>query len=344
MVVVWVLFAPAHYSQAIVVSTGIPDALIHNYQARGRFPVSMLSYNVFLRPPLVDAMFLFRDHAVCRAPLIGRHLKAALYDIVALQETQHGTATMDMLQPLLDSYPYRVLRQPEAFAWDDTRAVDGGVSLLSRYPIEKSTIVAFDACSAEDCLARKGFVHALIRLSETLKINVIATHANSGRKHASRASRTAQLKQLHAYIDSVRDFGVWPTFILGDVNVDSMTHEPVLIGEYDAMFSELKTKIGQPIDAVTEFWKGARAFDELTHTRNCTHSRVSPCESPNAPSLATERGRMDYVMYYPHKDYHICVERVETLDFADPAQTCDAPYLSDHKALGAQIEITLPGS
>ena len=93
--------------------------------------LSLLTYNVFLRPEPVS----YGDKTSCRAERIGRWLSDGDADIVALTETFHRNDTASLTDHAIGRFPFQVLRQPTGTG---ILGVSGGLSILSRWPIEKT--------------------------------------------------------------------------------------------------------------------------------------------------------------------------------------------------------------
>lgn len=300
----------------------------------GHYTLNLLSYNVFLRPQVVDAMFGFKDLAECRAAPLARALSASAFDVVALQEAQHPIAMPRLLDGLKKTYGFHIEGEPSAFAWADSRPVNGGNAVFSRYPIEHWYSEPYRYCSGEDCLARKGFVHTLVRLAPDLKVNVIGTHLNSGNSALARTIRHKQFSQLRDYITQSNRFDPWPIVVLGDLNVDGGFYSDRL--EYRAMLKQLSLQDrGPPVDPFFESMKRAGSDIAIANSRNCTSSRVVPCKSPNDEKFREERRRVDYVLYWPSATYDVEVESLQMLDYPD--KECGTRYLSDHQAPAARL-------
>lgn len=296
------------------------------------YSLNLLSYNAFLRPQVVDALMGFKDLAECRVAPMARALSSATLDIVALQEAQHPVAMPQLLDGVKQAYRFRIAGEPSAFAWADSRPVNGGNAILSRYPIERWYVEPYRYCSGVDCLARKGFVHSVVRVAPDLKVNLLATHLNSGSSALAQAMRRKQLEQLANYLQRTERFGDWPIVVLGDLNVDggpSAEHT-----EYDAMVDILgRTSLGLPVDPFRTARFGEQP--ELANSRNCMDSKVVPCKSPNDAAFAKHQKRLDYVLYWPSQKYQIQVELLEMFDYPD--HDCGTRYLSDHKAPFARL-------
>ncbi len=160
--------------------------------------VRVLSYNVFLRPPPVNAL----DAPGCRARRIGQWLNQVDVDIVALQETFEPSSTSALVDGAATTLPFQVVSQPPPLTPVGT---SGGLSILSRFPIEEARTLTYDACrgALSDCVAAKGAVHAVVRLSEQSRVNVVATHLDAGRSDQNRAVRAAQVDQLRDFLTEV---------------------------------------------------------------------------------------------------------------------------------------------
>jgi endonuclease/exonuclease/phosphatase family metal-dependent hydrolase len=317
----------------------------------------VLSYNVFLRPAPVN----WRDHNTCRARQIGQMLteETVARDIVVLNETFDVTATEELAQRASQRFPHQVLVQPGARGL----RISGGLSILSRHPIEQWRSQRFDRCSGKfnDCLANKGFVWALIRVSEHLKVNVVATHMNSGRDSGARKARRAQLEQIRDFVDSTHHSARWPTLFVGDLNVDGLRWEP-----YDSddgqltEYAQAKSLLGDtciacqttscfascdpyPIDTFRQQngpWSDDAEGTASANTHNCLRETLEPCRSPNADELWRRRSRFDYIFHFGppplRDDLEINVLQAASRPFDGKA--CGTDYLSDHKGVEATLE------
>jgi endonuclease/exonuclease/phosphatase family metal-dependent hydrolase len=261
--------------------------------------VRILTYNVFLRPPPINAL----DEPWCRAQRIGDWLAQSDAGIVALQETFQPEPVAALVDQARYALPYQVLNQP---APKSRLGASGGLSILSRWPIEEARTLTFDACNGpfSDCLAAKGAVHAVVRLSDNTRLNVVATHLDAGGSSGNRDARAAQLAQLREFIDEI-DTDLGPIVALGDFNIDALLDD----GEYDDLVRTLD---------VTE---DDRAEDPSTI--NCKTNIF--CNEPAAPE------RLDHVFTRAGEQRLL---RTETRHLPMSDQGCaGARYLSDHRAV-----------
>ncbi len=199
--------------------------------------LDVLSYNVFLRGPSL----LFRDDHDRRS----RGIPAALagYDVVVLQEAFSDAHRNRIVDALANAYPYhtRIVGRDRFFKQD------GGVILLSRWPIEVEDQRVFDACAQSDCWAKKGVVYARIRKGERryhlFGAHLQAEYGNSDRTKI-RSIRARQLETVRALIDSLAIPQDEAVLIAGDFNIDLLRGDPN--GEFGAMLATLDATLPSP--------------------------------------------------------------------------------------------------
>jgi endonuclease/exonuclease/phosphatase family metal-dependent hydrolase len=318
----------------------------------------LLTYNAFLRPPPVS----WGDKNQCRARRIAAHLadEPIPRDIIALNETFDREHVSQLGEALEERFPHQILALPAAKGF----RINGGLSLLSRYPIEFWQAHRFERCSGEfnDCLASKGFLWALVRVSEHLKVNVIVTHMNSGPNESAQASRRAQLQQIKGFMDSEQVFERWPTLLMGDLNVNGLRWRPrdpstQELTEYARAMGELGNTCAEcetascfaactpfPVDTFRRH-AGPWLFDapgtRQANTHNCKSQSLAPCNNLNDAENWQSRLRIDYIMHFgaPEllEDMSVQTLNSSSLDFKDNA--CGTSYLSDHQGIEATIEI-----
>ncbi|MFW6057508.1 MAG: sphingomyelin phosphodiesterase [Persicimonas sp.] len=317
----------------------------------------VMSYNAFLRPAPVG----WGDKNECRAERIARRLSEQPIprDIIVLNETFDKKATRRLAELAEERFPYQALGLPEARGF----RTNGGLSILSRYPIEKWSAERFSRCSGEfnDCLATKGILWALVRVSKDLKVNIVATHMNSGHRDSSKRAREHQLDEIREFIDSQHQTKRWPTLLMGDLNINGMRYEPRYeatneLTEYAQSMALLGNSCAAcetaacyascnpvPVDAFRK-QIGAWSFEAETtrhvNTHNCLGQVMEPCTSPNDDANWETRSRLDYVMHFgspklsPQLDVRVAGASAQP--YRDNA--CGTNFLSDHKAVEATIE------
>ena len=167
--------------------------------------LDVLTYNVFLRPVLPDSQ-------TTRTALMPDHLRG--HDVLLLQEAYSNRHRERRLAERADDYSY----PSPVLGRDRGLAQDGGVVILSRWPIEDERQRLFGKlCDRSDCLADKGILYARIE-KQGQAFHVFATHLQSGR--ISRDTRERQMSVLRDWIDALDLPADEPVLIGGDFNTD----------------------------------------------------------------------------------------------------------------------------
>jgi endonuclease/exonuclease/phosphatase family metal-dependent hydrolase len=174
-------------------------------EASQELTLDVLTYNVFLLPVLPDSQSV-------RAPLMADELKG--FDVVLLQEAYSDRHRAMVLRGLADEYPHR----SQVLGRDRWLKQDGGVVILSRWPIETERELLFgQLCEGRDCWADKGALYARINKGGR-RLHVFATHLQSGAD--ARSTRERQMAAIRALIDELALPADEPVLIGGDLNTD----------------------------------------------------------------------------------------------------------------------------
>ncbi|MET9409696.1 sphingomyelin phosphodiesterase [Streptomyces sp. NPDC002935] len=157
-------------------------------------------------------------------------------DVVVLQEAFDNAASDALKSAAAAEYPYQtpvVGRSKSGWdatggAYSSTTPEDGGVTVLSKWPIvHKEQYVYKDACGA-DWWSNKGFAYVVLNVNGT-KVHVIGTHAqstDSGCGTGEAASmRSRQFKAIDAFLDARNIPADEQVLVAGDLNVDSRSTE-----------------------------------------------------------------------------------------------------------------------
>ncbi|MFJ5810521.1 MULTISPECIES: sphingomyelin phosphodiesterase [unclassified Streptomyces] len=214
---------------ALAVTTA-PAATAAESAATPRLDV--LTYNVFLMSKNLYPNW-GQDHRAAEIP------KASFYqghDVVVLQEAFDNGASDALKANSAARYPHQtpVVGRSKS-GWDATGGAysattpeDGGVTILSKWPIvRKEQVVYKDACGA-DWWSNKGFAYAVLDVNGA-KVHVIGTHAQStdpgcGAGEAAQM-RSRQFKNIDAFLDGKNIPANEQVIVAGDMNVDSHTPE-----------------------------------------------------------------------------------------------------------------------
>ncbi|MCX5381373.1 sphingomyelin phosphodiesterase [Streptomyces sp. NBC_00091] len=201
-------------------------------ESAGAPRLSVLTYNAFLMSKNLYPNW-GQDHRASEIP------KASFYqghDVVVLQEAFDNAASDALKANSSAQYPYQtpVMGRGKT-GWDATGGAystttpeDGGVTILSKWPIlRKEQVVYKDACGA-DWWSNKGFAYAVLNVNGT-KVHVVGTHAQStdpgcGAGEAAQM-RSRQFKNIDAFLDAKNIPADEQVIVAGDMNVDSRTPE-----------------------------------------------------------------------------------------------------------------------
>ncbi|MFD9460619.1 sphingomyelin phosphodiesterase [Streptomyces sp. NPDC060027] len=192
----------------------------------------VLTYNVFLMSKNLYPNW-GQDHRAAEIP------KTSFFrgqDVVVLQEAFDNAASDALKGAAAAEYPYQtpvVGRSKSGWdatggAYSSTTPEDGGVTVLSKWPIvRKEQYVYKDACGA-DWWSNKGFAYVVLNVNGT-KVHVIGTHAqstDSGCGTGEAASmRSRQFKAIDAFLDARNIPADEQVLVAGDLNVDSRSTE-----------------------------------------------------------------------------------------------------------------------
>ena len=297
--------------------------------------LTMLSWNVFMLP---NPMGRFHNPS-CRAKRIGERLSAhaPALDIVALNETYNRPHAQELLEATRGAFPYQMASLPQGRGG----RMNGGVGLLSRYPIESHEVLEYDTCSGlmSDCRAVRGAIIAVVRLNEQTRVRVVATHLNAGGGgEGPHKARMAQLGQLGQRLEALNLARPMPTWILGDLNVNGIRWMPSSDAWQEAMSAlSAQHTTAHPIDLWRHThgpWNQSPQGTQQANTYLCGGVWLKGCQDLTAPERWRQRQRLDYAIQW--SQWPGVQARADHLDFE--ADTCGAQYLSDHKAVRVTVD------
>ncbi len=169
--------------------------------------LKLTTYNIWALPVIAS-------HIGDRFEQIPKYVKG--YDVLALQEV-FASGRDAFLRELAKEYPY----QTKMLDKDGINIYDGGVIIVSRYPIVKEAQYVYPDCSGTDCFADKGVNYAEI-IKGGQAYHVFATHTASFDTDIAREYRQRQFKQMRALAQSL-DIPANETVVYsGDFNVNKL--------------------------------------------------------------------------------------------------------------------------
>ncbi|MFE5215438.1 MULTISPECIES: sphingomyelin phosphodiesterase [unclassified Streptomyces] len=255
-------FAPRRALAAAVLALALPAAaLAGTATAEAAEPapaVRVLTYNTFLMSKNLYPNW-GQDHRAAEIP------KASFFqgnDVVVLQEAFDNSSSDALKSAAAAQYPYQTpVVGRSRTGWDATGGAyssatpeDGGVTVLSKWPIlRKEQYVYKDACGA-DWWSNKGFAYVVLNVGGS-KVHVIGTHAQStdsgcGTGEAAQ-DRSRQFKAIDAFLDAKNIPANEEVLVAGDLNVDSRSAEYAsMLADADLVGADART--GHPYSFDTQ--------------------------------------------------------------------------------------------
>lgn len=186
--------------------------------------LNVLSYNIYmLSPPLA-----FSNQEL-RAQTIPNYVHG--YDAIIFSEAFYNAARGTLLEELAHEYPYhtQVLNKHYGLVQN------GGVIIVSRWPIEFSDQMVYSNCGGEDCFAAKGVMYARInKLGRPY--NLFGTHTQAWKADEKVAVRQSQLAEMYQFITQQNIPANEAILIGGDLNIDKIENKA---DEYCQMLAKL---------------------------------------------------------------------------------------------------------
>ncbi|WP_406457067.1 sphingomyelin phosphodiesterase [Streptomyces sp. NBC_00876] len=192
----------------------------------------VLTYNTFLMSTSLYPNW-GQAHRAAEIP------KAAFFrgnDVVVLQEAFDNSASDALTSNASGQYPYHtpvVGRSKDGWdatggAYSATTPEDGGVTVLSKWPIVRQEQHIYkDACGS-DWWSNKGFAYAELNVNGA-RVHIVGTHTQStdpGCGAGEAASiRGRQFRQIDAFLDAKNIPASEQVIVAGDLNVDSRSPE-----------------------------------------------------------------------------------------------------------------------
>jgi endonuclease/exonuclease/phosphatase family metal-dependent hydrolase len=238
---------------ALTISAGRLKALPNS----GGDTISIAQYNTqFLFPAffptfVLEAFDHFPDSSE-RATLIGEEL--ACRDIVTLNEVSNDARRADIFAameanagacgraPLIDGGTrfWDFFVGPHNSQTDPV--LDDEIAIASRFPIVQVHTLVYSDCTAEDCFADKGALHARLWRGPGHHgrdaLDVFVTHTNNGD-----AVLTSQLEELKGFVLAHHDPEI-PAIVMGDFNIVGNASE---VSDPDSLYNTMIDKLREAL-------------------------------------------------------------------------------------------------
>jgi endonuclease/exonuclease/phosphatase family metal-dependent hydrolase len=187
--------------------------------------LNVLAYNVWALLPGIVSRSVGERLNLLKDKLNG-------YDAIVFSELFDNSRRETLLNALKTEYPYQTQVVDRSGSVED-----GGVLIVSRYPIDSESQIAFSACDAEDCMSAKGVIYAKINKGGN-PYHIFGSHTQAWTAAENQATRLSQFQQMRDFIDSRNISISEPVIIAGDLNVDKEDFPQ----EYNTMLSVLNAE------------------------------------------------------------------------------------------------------
>ncbi|EPB89783.1 hypothetical protein HMPREF1544_03446 [Mucor circinelloides 1006PhL] len=227
----FVIFCSVYFSPVSLPHIPVSNNDLANHQDDVYIPSTtsprLLTFNMFMRPPGVKNND--NDFKNERLDYIIKHV-LPLHDIITIQEAfAYANRRIDrFLMAAFDQGFYYHVASPRHYPWD--LGGDGGLLILSRYPIQKADRIEFSRGVHADWLSFKGALHALIEVDKNQLVHVYTTHTQASYDNGGKLNlddtkvRLSQFAHVHQFIQDTAQDDTYPILLMGDLNVDAAVH------------------------------------------------------------------------------------------------------------------------
>ncbi|KAI9208875.1 kinase-like domain-containing protein [Polychytrium aggregatum] len=200
------------------------ESALHRVLRPGPCSIRLLTYNILLRPPGFKNNS--SDYKNQRLGVFGEGI-IHKYDIVTLQELySYGSTRQGKMKQLAKQhgFDYCVCSPTKGLI---NVTIDGGLMILSKYPIVKYERMTFKKGPTGDRFGERGALYAKIAVTTSIHVHIFTTHLQSDSASLApsdprREERLYQLLMLKEFIDDcIRNKPqIEPVYLMGTLNVN----------------------------------------------------------------------------------------------------------------------------
>jgi len=184
-----------------------------------KIPFNVLQYNVQLDPTI-----FINNGAAKRASIIPRAVKKinnGNIDTIVLCEAFEDTATKKLTNGLKSlGWKHKTKVLPSRFG----KFKNGGVMIVSKWPIEETKFHIYDSSKGADGLVAKGIVYSKIKKRGKI-FHVFGTHLQAWNDAGAKKIRTKQIRELQKFAKQQKIPPGEPVIYSGDFNIDKHKYE-----------------------------------------------------------------------------------------------------------------------
>lgn len=242
----------------------------------------LTTFNVWMMPDKITTFANVSPKKMERAQLIPNALPDS--DVVIFNEAFCHLARPVLLEAMKNiGYIYESPVVGHLVGRAQTKFLDGGVVIVSKFPIEDTDIMRFGGvCAGDDSLADKGVVYASI-VKDGRRVHVFASHTQAWTTDIAVKKRQDQFRMMRNFIDEKCIPESEPVIVAGDFNVNKLLNDTN--GEFTTMVNllechEPKTDVTEETNASFNAEKNPLAADgpssdgvneRLDFILNCKH-------------------------------------------------------------------------
>lgn len=244
------LAAAALLAASALVATGSSATASPGKSEAAEAPsLKVLSYNTFLFNKLIYPNW-GQDHrgeAIPEADFFQGN------DVVVLQEAFENSVSDKLQEKAADRYPHQtpVLgRSKDGWdatggSWSDIAPEDGGVTILSKWPVVHKEQFVYDHGCGADYLSNKGFVYAVLDVNGT-RVHIVGTHVQAGDSACGDGEpqkiRAEQFRAIDSFLDEKAIPKDEQVMVAGDFNTDFRGDEyPSMLANADLSPADART-------------------------------------------------------------------------------------------------------
>lgn len=204
----------------------------HRIVRRENAEIKVLTYNIFMRPPPIKN----NENDWKDERLADFCNQIHNFDIICLQEmfgTFNNRKQMLIRAASLAGFFFYVDKGSPSFV--SKYMVDGGLLILSRFPIAAHSYMQYRYGVVADSLAEKGVIYAKIKIKDSFlhffTTHLQASYFDSGESNfiISFHTRMAQIKQINHFLSEILSKEYHKNndkvLLLGDLNVDALEYK-----------------------------------------------------------------------------------------------------------------------